>query len=84
MLFVVCLALDLIHYLYGTYRTSGALDTFKKQENAAITKGVPWPEDPNGPPPELPQFGVQTCFALKTSSVILGSGFLLHYLAFRL
>jgi hypothetical protein len=84
ILFVLCLALDLAHFLYGTYRTSGRLNKIRREENAAISKGIPWPEAPNGPPPELPQFGVQVVFALKTCALLIGAGLLLHYLAFRL
>lgn len=83
ILFVVCLAIDFVHYLYGTYRISATLESIRKAEHAAIAKGVPWPEQPDGAPPDLPQFGVQCFFALKTCALLIGAGLLLHYLAFR-
>src|SRR5687768_10790533 len=67
ILFVLCLTLDLIHYLYGTWDTSTRLEEIKTQEDGAIASGTPWPADPSGPPPDLPQGGVRLFFWLKTA-----------------
>jgi hypothetical protein len=84
ILFVMTLALDLAHYLYGTFRTSSRLDLIKKDANTALVDGNNWPHNPAGPPPELPEGGVKLLFCLKTIALIIGSGLLLHHLVFTL
>lgn len=83
ILFVLTLALDLAHYLYGTFKTSSRLDEIQKEERTAIGDGNNWPHSPEGPPPEMPELGVKAFFCAKTVALIVGSGLLLHYLAFR-
>jgi hypothetical protein len=82
--FVLALAMDLGHYLYGTFKTSSRLDLIRRDERSAVSDGNNWPHDPPGPPPELPETGVKLFFCLKTITAILGASLLLHYLAFKL
>ena len=83
ILFVVTLTFDLAHYLYGTFKASSRLDEIQKEERTAIGDGNNWPHHPAGPPPEMPELGVKAFFCAKTAALVVGSGLLLHYLAFR-
>lgn len=84
ILFVVTLALDLAHYLYGTFKTNSRLDLIQKDERTAVGDGNNWPHNPVGPPPEMPETGVKAFFCLKTIALVIGASLLLHYLAFRI
>jgi hypothetical protein len=83
ILFVVALAIDLVHYLYGTFSVNTQLDAVKTEEQKAITNGNAWPHNPSGPPPDLSEGGVRLLFCLKTCAAIVGAAVLLHYLAFK-
>ena len=76
---VVALAIDLAHYVYGTFNTNATLDRLRDEERDAVVKGNAWPHDPKGPPPDVTQGGVKAMFCLKTASTVVGAGLLLYY-----
>jgi hypothetical protein len=82
-LLILTLALDLLHYLIGAFQFSSRLDDIEHQENEALRNGNEWPNSPTGLPPPAPEMIGKSLFCAKAVAVIVGSGLLLFYLAFR-
>jgi hypothetical protein len=81
---IITLTLDLLHYLVGAFQFGSCLDAIEQQVNKAIREGKEWPDNPDGPPPPLPEKIVKSFFCVKAIAVIVGAGLLLFYLAFRI
>jgi len=80
---LLTLAVDLAHYFFTALSIGSRLDDLEHQENEALRKGKKWPDKPSGLPPRLPEAFAKVAFFAKTVTLVLGSGLLLFFLAFK-